>query len=153
MPYNDPVRQTYVFPSSAFGATTAATKFLGPAGKAGYVRDIRVEASADFVGTTTVPEVNVGNASGDTTNARFRLGTSATAGYTAAGGPYNAANLVASAPGNTGGVPRALSDYTGHIALETARLAADTAFFITLKAGVGGTPAGTARVEVDIDWF
>lgn len=153
MSYDNAIKQTYVFPSSAFGATTAATTFKGPPGKAGFVRDIRVEPSADFVGTTTVPEVDVGNASGDVTNARFRLGSTAILGYTAAGGPLNAASLVASAPGNTGGVPRALNDYAGHIALETARLAADTAFVITLKAGTGGVPAGTARVEVDIDWF
>lgn len=152
MSYDNPTKQTYVIPSSAFGATTVALSFLGPKGKTGFVRDIRVEPTADFVGTTSVPEVDVGTASGDATYARFRLGTTAILGYTAAGGPYNAANLVAAAPGNTGGVPRALNDYTGHIALETARLPADTIFFITTKLGVGGTPAGTARVEVDIEW-
>jgi hypothetical protein len=153
MSYDTPDRKVYNMPSGAFGATTAATTFQGPPGKVGYVRNIEVEVSADMVGTTTVPEIDVGNASGDTSYARFRLGTTATAGYAAANTPFNAGKLVASAPGNTGGVPRALNDYAGHIQLETARIPADTPFFITGKAGVGGTPAGTARYEVTIDWF
>lgn len=152
MSYDTPVRVTYAIPSSAFGATTLATKFLGPPGKSGFVRAISAEVTADMVGTTTVPEIDVGTASGDFTYARFRLGTTAILGYTAAGTPYNAETLVASAPGNTGGIPRALSDYPGHIALETVRLPKDTAFFITGTAGVGA-PAGTARYEVVIDWF
>lgn len=150
--YDVPVRRSYVIPSGAFGATTAATAFQGPAGRTGYVRDISVEVSADMVGTTTVPEVNVGTASGDSTYARFRLGTTAILGYLAANTPFVAGALIGG-PGNTGGVPRTLSDYAGHIQLETARIPANTPFFITGKAGVGGTPAGTARFEVEIDWF
>lgn len=153
MPYNDPIRVTYAIPSSAFGATTVATSFQGPTGKTGYVREINAEITATMVGTTSVPEIDVGTASGDFTYARFRLGTTAIAGYANTASPLNASYLVSKAPGNTGGVPRALNDYTGHIALETARLPADTPFFITGTAGVGGTPAGTGRYEVVIDWF
>jgi hypothetical protein len=153
MSYDTPEKRVYEMASSAFGATTVATAFKGPPGKVGYVRNIEAEISADMVGTTTVPEIDVGTASGDATYARFRLGSTAIAGNTAAGTPYNAASLVASAPGNTGGVPRALNDYAGHIQLETVRLPADTPFFITGKAGVGGTPDGTGRYEVSIDWF
>lgn len=153
MSYDNPIKLTYSMPSAAFGAGAVNTKFKGPPGKTGYVRDIRVEATADFVGTTTVPEVAVGASAGSAEYARLRLGTSATAGVTAANSPYNAASLVAAAPGNTGGVPRALADFAGHVQLETARLPADTAFFISGVAGVGGAPAGTGRYEVDIEWF
>lgn len=153
MSYDIPEKRVYEIPSAAFGATTAALAFQGPSGKTGYVRNIEVEITATMVGTTTVPEVDVGTASGDFTYARFRLGTTATAGYAASASPLNAGYLVSTAPGNTGGVPRALNDYTGHIALETVRLPKDTPFFITGTAGTGGSPAGTARIEVSIDWF
>ena len=153
MSYDIPEKRVYEIPSAAFGATTATLQFQGPAGKTGYVRNIEVEPSAAFVGTTTVPEVDVGTASGDFTYARFRLGTTAILGYTNTAVPLNAGYIVSTAPGNTGGVPRALNDYTGHIALETVRLPKDTPFFITGTAGVGGTPAGTGRIEVSIDWF
>lgn len=152
MSYDKPQTEVYAIPSSAFGATTAAFKFVGPPGKTGIVRDIAMEPTADMVGTTTVPEIDVGATSGGTDYARFRLGTTAILGYTSAAGPRRAKSLIAG-PGNTGGVPPVLSDFAGHVALETARIPADTAFFITGTAGVGGTPAGTARYEVTVDWF
>lgn len=152
MSYDTPQKETYNIPSGAFGATTAATKFIGPKGKSGIVREIRVEITADMVGTTTVPEIAVGAASSGTDYARFRLGTTAILGYTAANTPFRARSLI-SGPANTGAVPPTLTDFAGHVLLETARLPADTAFFITGIAGVGGSPAGTARYEVEIEWF
>jgi hypothetical protein len=158
MSYDKPFKtETYGFPSQAFGATTASLKILGPKGKKGLVREIRVYPTADFVGTTTVPEITVGSAASDagalfTEYARFRLGTTAIAGYTAAGGPYRASALAAVAQGNTGGIPPVLNDYPGHVALQTAYIPADTPAYITGVKGAGGTPAGTARFDVDIDW-
>ena len=148
--YDDPNREEYYLPSAAFGATTDSLKIIGPKGKKGLVRDIEVALTADAVGTTTVPEIVVGNALNDASYARFRLGTSATAGYTAAGGPYRASQIG----GNTliDGSP-SYEDYTGHVMMGTAAMPADTAVFITRKAGVGGTPAGTGAVRVVIDWF
>ena len=148
MSYDNPQREIYSIPSGAFGATTAATKFVGPLGKVGMVRDISVEPTADMVGTTTVPEIAVGASSGAAEYARFRLGTAVGTGYTSAQGPRRARSLVV---GNAS--PPVLSDFTAHVALETLRIPADTAFFITGVAGVGGSPAGTARYEVTIDWF
>lgn len=148
MSYDNPQREVYAIPSGAFGATTAAFKFIGPPGKVGIVRDIMVEPSADMVGTTTVPEIAVGLASSGVDYARFRLGTTAILGYTSAAGPRRARSLVTGNP-----TPPTLVDFAGHVLLETARLPADTAFFITGIAGVGGTPAGTARYEVVIDWY
>lgn len=153
MSYDNPSRrETYVFPSSAFGATTESRKILGPKGKKGTVRDIRTYITADMVGTTTVPEIDVGATAGSFEYARHRLGTTAILGNTAAGTPYRASALCATAQGNTGGIPPALSDFAGHVALETAKIPADTVFFITRTAGVGGVPAGTGITEVDIDW-
>lgn len=151
MSYDNPQREVYQIPSSAFGAANEAVAFKGPPGKTGIVRDMTAEITADMVGTATVPEIRVGNAAQDFSYARWRLGTTAILGNTAAGTPYRAKSLIAG-PGNTGGVPPVLNDFAGHVALETARLPADTAFFISGTAGVG-TPAGTARREVIIDWF
>lgn len=157
MSYDNPQKETYVFPSSAFGATTESRKFIGPKGKKGLVRDIRTYITADMVGTTTVPEINVGTAASDAgavvaEYARHRLGTTAILGNTAAGTPYRARALIAG-PANTGGVPPVLSDFTAHVQLETIPIPADTAFFISRIKGAGGTPAGTGITEVDVEWF
>lgn len=146
MAYNDAKIEQYIFPSSAFGATTESQTHKGPKGKVGLVIDIETDLTADCVGTTTVPEINVGTASADTTYARHRLGTTATAGNTSALTPHRASTLAS-------GSPPVKSDFTGHVALETARIPADTAFVISRVAGVGGTPAGTGRTIVFIKWF
>jgi hypothetical protein len=146
--YAQPQVEVLTLPSSAFGATTAAFNYIGPKGREGHVEDIVVDISANMVGTTTVPEVDVGTASGDTTYARYRLGSSATSGYTAASTPKRASQEAW-----TGNPPITLSDYAGHVAMNKARIPKDTAFVVTLTAGVGGTPAGTGVVYVVIKWF
>lgn len=152
MGYDTPQREVYYLPSGTYGATTVSRTYKGPAGKKGIVRDIVVLVTADNVGTTTVPEVTVGSAAGLVEYARFRLGTTAILGYTAAATPFRARALTAAAPGNTGGIPPALSDFAGHVALETASIPADTNFVISGKAGVGGAPAGTFEAYVHVDW-
>lgn len=138
----------YAQPSSAFGATTETQTYMGPKGKQGYVRDIDIDITADMVGTTTVPEIMVGTASGLSEYARFRLGTTAILGYTSAAGPRRA-SVVAGGAKN-------FDDFAGHVKLgsdvSATRIPADTAFVITRKLGVGGTPAGTGRSRVIIDW-
>lgn len=151
--YDNPQTEVYYLASAAYGATTASKVINGPLGKKGIVRDIIVLPSADMVGTTTVPEVTVGSGAGLVEYARYRLGTTAIAGYTAAGGPYRARDAALSAPGNAGGSPPAWSDYAGHVQLETAYIPADANFTISGKAGVGGTPAGTFEAYVRIDWW
>jgi hypothetical protein len=146
--YDTPQTEVYMQPSAAFGATTDSQKLIGPKGKRGLVRDVLVHITADMVGTTTVPEIAVGASSGTNEYARYRLGTSATAGYTAASSPKRASQEAI-----TGNPPRTLSDYAGHVALEKTFIPADTAFFITRVAGVGGTPAGTGPTWVVVDWF
>jgi hypothetical protein len=153
MSYDIPsLREVYYLPSSAYGATTASKTIMGPKGKKGIVTDIVVLLSADNVGTTTVPEVTVGSAAGLVEYARFRLGTTATAGYAAANTPFRARALTATAQGNTGGVVPTLVDFAGHVLLETASIPADTAIVISGKAGVGGTPAGTFEAYVHVRW-
>lgn len=147
--YDRPHTEIYFFPSAAFGATTATRNLKGPDGLKGKVVDIMVDLSADCVGTTTVPEIDVGTASGDVSYARYRLGTSATAGYTAATTPFRASQESIKGDAQ----PPALNDYAGHVQLETALIPADTVFVITEKAGVGGTPAGTGTVSVVVEWF
>ena len=74
--------------------------------------------------------------------------TAAGTGYTAAATPLRARSLV----GGNGG-QQTLSDFAGHVDLETAFVPADTPFVITNKQGSGGTPAGTGWSTVVIDWF
>jgi hypothetical protein len=146
--YDKPESLTYESATGAFGATTASKSYIGPKGKRGYVRDIEVFLTADAVGTTTVPEVTVGATAGATTYARFRLGTTATAGLAAASTPIRARAQVVGNP-----TPPVNTTFTGYIALETAYIPADTAFVISGVAGVGGSPAGTGYHRVTIDWF
>lgn len=150
MAYNEPQREEYIFPSTAFGAATESKVYQGPPGKVGLVRDIMTNLSVGAVGTTSVPEIDVGTGVSDFTYARHRLGSTAILGNVA--GEYRARTLAQNAQGRTGSAPPALNDYTGHVALETARMPADTQFTITRTAGVG-TPAGTGDTIVFIDWY
>ncbi len=145
--YASPIRREYKSAVGAFGATTASEKYIGPKGRKGVVRDIEVYLTADAVGATTVPEVQVGTTSGDVAYARLRLGTSATVGTVATATPISAKALC------TGSTLTTYEDFTGHVKLETAQIPADTAFTITMLAGTGGSPAGTGYSKVYIDWF
>jgi hypothetical protein len=147
--YDEPIREVYVQPSSAFGATTESTQFMGPKGKKGLVRDIDVYLTATCVGTTTVPEICVGTSQGNAAYGRFRLGTTAIAGY-AATAPFRATVVGGN---TTQDDSTSYEDYAGHVMLGTAYIPADTAFFISRVAGTGGSPAGTGSSRVIIDWF
>ena len=148
MSYDAPIRERFVLPSAAYGATTASQKIRSPKGLTGIVRDITVIPTADCVGTTTVPEVAVGATQGAAEYARFRLGTAAGTGYTSAQGVRRARALA-----TTTTTPPTLTDFAGHVLLETARIPADTDVFVSGVAGTGGTPAGTFVAYVDVEWF
>ena len=145
--YANPETEVYESATGAFGAATTTRTYIGPKGKKGLVRDIEIFLTADAAGSTAVPEVDVGTSSGDTSYARWRLGTTATAGITAASTPQRARSLVVGTP-----IPPRLSDFPNHVELETAFIPADVAFVITMKQG-SGTPAGTGTSRVTIDWF
>lgn len=146
-----------------FGADGEAKSyvFIGPPGKKGLVRDIEVRVTEDMVGTTTVPEVNIGDAASDLGSldseyGRFRLGSTAILGYTAAGVPViRAASLVDSVnePGAAVLPGRQSTDFSEHVVLEKAFIPADTAFYISLVPGSGGTETGAGAIAVEIDWF
>ena len=153
MSYDTPQREVYVYNDATFGATTVAHNIKGPKGCYGVVRDIEVDVTTTLVGTTTVPEIDVGTASGDYTYGRYRLGTTAAAGY--ATGVHRASQEA----GIIGNPPRQANDFAGHVVLDggsnfsAGRIPADTAAVITCAAGVGGTPAGGGTVRVTIDWM
>jgi hypothetical protein len=117
MSYDMPIRERFVLPSAAYGATTASQKIKGPKGKIGYVRDITVIPTADCVGTTTVPEVAVGVASAGSEYARFRLGTAIGTGYTAAQGVRRARALA-----TTTTTPPTLTDFAAHVQLDPSQV-------------------------------
>jgi len=164
MSYPSPITESYTFHDTTFGATSVVHNVIGPKGCVGFVRDIIVDVETSLVGTTTVPEVQVGISSGDFTYGRYRLGTTATAGYGT--GVHRAGQEAI-----TGNPPRALADFAGHVVLDggpltssglaggswstqvpSGRIPKDTAFTITNKAGTGGVPAGGGTVTVIVDW-
>jgi hypothetical protein len=147
-----------------FGADGEAKSyvFIGPPGKKGLVRDIEVRVTEDMVGTTTVPEVNVGDAPSDLGSldaeyARFRLGSTAILGYTTTTGLIlRAASLATDSikePGAATLPGRQSTNYSEHVVLEKAFIPADTAFYLSLVPGSGGSETGAGMVALEIDWF
>ena len=167
--YDKPIRIRYELDGGAaiqFGADGEAKsyEFIGPKGKKGLVRDIEIEITEDMVGTTTVPEIGVGDAASDLGSldneyARFRLGSTAILGYTTtftATNPLRASSLVQGNPNTPGAATlpgRQSTRYSEHVVLEKAYIPADTPFFISLVPGSGGSETGAGRPRVYIDWF
>lgn len=149
-----------------FGADGEAKSyvFIGPKGKKGLVRDIEVRITEDMVGTTTVPEIGVGDAASDLGSldneyARFRLGSTAILGYTTTtftGGIVRASSLVDRYPNTPGAATnpgRQSFDYSEHVVLEKDYIPANTAFYVSLVPGSGGSETGAGMIAVEIDWF
>ena len=101
----------YTYIDATFGATAVVHYIVGPRGKVGFARDITVDVTTSLVGTTTVPEIDIGISSGDSTFGRYRLGSTAILGYGV--GPHRA-----STEQWTGNPPRTLADFTGHVILD-----------------------------------
>lgn len=115
----------------AFGGGTINHYIVGPKGKVGYVRDISVDLTVATRGDTSVPEIQVGYKSTDSTYGRYRLGISATVGY--AIGFWSASQEAI-----TGNPPRNLQDYAGHVQLDGYPL------------GNAGIPGGTYQTVVPL---
>jgi hypothetical protein len=113
--------------AEAFGASSITHQIIGPRGCVGFVRDMMVEVTASMVGTTTVPEIQVGISSGDFTYGRYRLGSSASLGYFL--GMHRAATEQLSVALTNAG--RQVSDYAGHVVLDGGTYTS------------AGTPGGT----------
>ena len=121
--------------NTTWAATSVAAKFIvGPRGKVGFVRDLMVDVTTSMVGTTTVPELQVGISSGDFTYGRYRLGTATATGYGV--GPYRA-----SAEAITGNPPRTLADYAGHVVLDGGPLTS-----VGIAGGSYGTVVPKGRI-------
>jgi hypothetical protein len=129
---------------------TPTFNYVGPRGKRGLVTDIIADITTGMVGTTSVPEIDVGTAAGDASYARYRLGAAAGSGY---GTGIKRATQDIATLGTPQVPPPAAADFPGHVALETAYITKDIPFVVTLKAGTGGTPAGIAHVYLIIKWF
>jgi len=134
MSYDTPDNEVYIWNDATFGATTVNHFIVGPRGKVGFVRDIEVEVNTALVGTTTVPEVDVGIATGDFTYGRYRLGTTAILGY--GPGAYKASNEPW-----TGNPPRTFSDFAGHMSLDGGPL-----FSSGISGGSFGTVLSQGRI-------
>lgn len=106
--------------AEAFGASTITHQIIGPKGCVGFVRDILVEVTVAMVGTTFVPEVAVGIASGDNTFGRYRLGSAVGTGYGLGMHRAGAEQLTV----NLNNAGRQLSDYPGHVVLDGGAYAA-----------------------------
>jgi hypothetical protein len=146
MSYDNPIRECYGEALGSVVVTASQTMtMIGPKGCVGFVRDLVAEVTTSIVGTTSVPEMTVGTSSGDFTYGRHRLGTTASTGYGV--GVHRASQKAW-----TGFPPRTLSDFAGHVSLETARIPADTAITLSVTLAVGSA-AGALRPRFDIEWI
>ena len=100
--------------AEAFGGGSLTHQIIGPKGCVGFLRDIAVDLTVAAVGTTTVPEIQLGISSGDFTYGRYRLGSAAGTGYNTGMHRAGAEPLVVSL--NNAG--RQLADFTGHVVLD-----------------------------------
>jgi hypothetical protein len=94
-----------------FGSASVNHYIVGPRGKVGFVRDLLVDITTSLIGTVTVPEIQIGISSGDTTYGRYRLGTTITTGLPI--GSYSASNEQI-----IGYPPRTATDFTSHVVLD-----------------------------------
>ena len=116
--------------STTFGATSVTRQIIGPKGAVGFVRDIGIDITTSMVGTTTVPEIQVGISSGDSTYGRYRLGTGTGTGFNTG---YHRASQEGSITGNP---PRLGSLFTNNVVLDggplsTAGIAGGTYLTVT----------------------
>jgi hypothetical protein len=112
MAYENAQNQERTYIDATFGATSVVHYIVGPKGKVGFVRDIFVDVTTSLVGTSTVPEIDVGISSGDATFGRYRLGSTAILGYGV--GPH----LASTEPDIVGNPPRTGTAYSGHVVLD-----------------------------------
>lgn len=136
MSYSAPLSIAYNFGSLAFGGGTLTRNVSVPKGmRFAKIREIHLDASVTFAGSTSTPRIQVGN--GTTANKYADFDCSTTAGGAARG--------LAQAPDS---VVAAYRDYVD-CGASGENL---TALKVTLLAGVG-TPAGTGIPTIVIDWY
>lgn len=122
MSYDQPDVQEFSWGQDNFGATSVVHYIVGPKGAVGFVRDLSCDVTTAMAGNTTVPEIQLGISSGDTTYGRYRLGTAIGTGLGV--GFAQASNELI-----VGNPPRNLQDYAHHVELDG---------YPTTTAGVAG---------------
>ena len=137
MPYDTPEEISYNFPAQAFGGLTITKYIQGPKGKRGLLNYIEATPTVAFVGTTTPGAVQLGVTGALTKFGNMPMGTAAVPSPVSV--PVIASESVGGIVAKAT-VPRVYCD-------------ADTALTLTLLAGTGGAPAGTADVVLKINWF
>jgi hypothetical protein len=137
MAYDQSDTEEFSYTDATFGGTTVTHQIIGPKGAVGFVEDISVDVTTSLVGTTTVPEIDIGISSGDATYGRYRLGI--TAGGANQG--YTLGMHRASEEPWTGNPPRTFADYTGHVVLDGGPLDSNQ------RVPLGRIPAGGMPVS------
>lgn len=139
-----PFRETISWCTLAFGGATTTRIIRGPKGFFGRVVKAQAQATVSFVGTTTPAKVQVGD--GVTANKFLDLFMGAAGAGTAAAGVVDTQTTPAALTGmnKTDGTPLIPNNLIQPDAQATT---------VTFLAATGGAPAGTADVQIVVDWF
>lgn len=132
--YDNAFSMTYSVSALAFGGT-ATTRGIKPPKNLyrGNIRDITTSVTVLFTAVTTAAFIKVGHAGDDDYFALLSMGTAAAAvgyGLRDAGTIYKMIDMA--------------NDATSGVL---------TQVLVTYAAATGGSPAGTADVNICVDWF
>lgn len=132
--YDDALTLTYSVSALAFGGTSTTRGIKPPKNmNRGNIRDITTSVTVLFTAVTTAAFLKVGTAGDDDYFASISMGTAA------AGSGY--------------GLRDAGSIFKMIDMKDDATAGVLTQVLVTYTAATGGTPAGTADVNICIDWF
>lgn len=132
--YDNPLTMTYSIAALAFGGASSTRGIKPPKNmNRGNVRDIMTSVTVLFTAVTTAAFLKVGHAGDDDYFAIVSMGTAA------AGAGYGLRDN-----GSIFKMIDLLNDPTPGVL---------TQILLTFTASTGGSPAGTADVNVCIDWF
>jgi hypothetical protein len=123
---------TYVYPAASFSTPVVRT-LRGPKGKRGTLREVTVNVTTSFVGTTTPGILRVGD--GTTVN------------------KYADINIGAAGAGPAANATVVMSDNRLFDKNPDGGITPDSNVVITPVAPTGGAPAGAGDILVTIDWY
>lgn len=132
--YDKPNRQRYGF-GQVNAASGSTYRLKGPRGKAGRVHDVGFDDVT--IGFTAV-----------TTDAKVSVGTAGSPALFA--GPLSMGAIAAPSGGKS--IRTSAQSAADRDAAIPNKIPADTEVVVTVTAPTGGTPAGTGRLFVIIDW-
>ncbi len=117
-------------------------EFIGPPGLKGVIREISLNCTETFAGSTNTA-LHIGASAGGTDNVTLAIDAAGGDAFTA-GDVYTVNVRLGTA--NSVGAPGNSVTVTDDV------LAADTAFYVSAQGGTGTLTAGIATVHVTIDW-